>query len=125
MSRSFNFKKIVSMKKEKIDFNVALVDAFGEVVNEKRSQEDKEGRPVMLDTSIVNVLSHPHGMQEGKALDGDAIVRRMLLQQKVASRVAQEYSTDELAVIRESVVNLYNKRMLSVELAGAILRMTE
>lgn len=113
------------MKKEKIDFNKALVDAFGEVVNEKKSQEDKEGRPVMLDASIVNVLSHPHGIQEGKVLDGDAIVRRMLLQQKVASRVAQEYSTDELAVIRESVVNLYNKRMLSVELAGAILRMTE
>lgn len=106
------------MKKEEINFNVALCDAFGEVIKEK-------GKSIMLNVSIVNILSHPQALPEDKKLDATDIVKRLSLQQKVALKTPQTYSTDELFVIRESVVNMYNKRMLNVELAGIILKMTE
>ena len=79
----------------------------------------------MLNASLVNILSNPHALPEEKKMDAAEIVKRLSLQQKVASKTPQIYSTDELSVIRESVVNTYNKRMLNVELAGAILKMTE
>lgn len=106
------------MKKEVIDFNVEVKDAFGEVVKDK-------GNAIMLNVSIVNILSHPQALPEEKKMDAVEIVKRLSLQQKVASKTPQTYSTDELSVIRESVVNMYNKRMLNVELAGNILKMTE
>lgn len=106
------------MKKEAIDFNVAVKDAFGEVVKEK-------DKTVMLNASIVNILNHPHALPEEKKMDAVEIVKRLSLQQKVASKTPQVYNTDELSVIRESVVNVYNKRMIPVELAGTILKMTE
>lgn len=106
------------MKKESIDFNVAVKDAFGEVVKDK-------DKTIMLNTSIVNILSHPHALPEEKKMDAVEIVKRLSLQQKVASKTPQVYTTDELSVIRESVVNMYNKRVLNVELAGTILKMTE
>lgn len=106
------------MKKEAIDFNVEVKDAFGEVVKDK-------GNAIMLNVSIVNILSHPQALPEEKKMDSVEIVKRLSLQQKVASKTPQIYSTDELSVIRESVVIMYNKRMLNVELAGTILKITE
>lgn len=113
------------MKKEVIDFNVELCDAFGEVVKEKKHQDAKEKTSVLLSVSVVNILSHPQALPEEKKMDASEIVKRLSLQQKVASKTPQTYGTDELSVIRESVINMYNKRMLNVELAGAILKMTE
>lgn len=49
------------MKKEAIDFNVAVKDAFGEVVKEK-------DKTVMLNASIVNILNHPHALPEEKKM---------------------------------------------------------
>lgn len=106
------------MKKEAIDFNIEVKDAFGEVVKEK-------DKTIMLNVTIVNILNHPHALPEEKKMDADEIVKRLSLQQKVASKTPQVYGTDELSMIRESVVNVYNKRMLNVELAGTILKMTE
>lgn len=108
------------MKKDKIDFNVALIDAYGEVM-----KEDKSEKQMIAGRIIVNILSNPQALPENKTLDGEAIVKRLMLQQKVASKEPQIYSTDELSVIREAVVNLYNKKLIPVEFAGGILKMTE
>lgn len=113
------------MKKETIDFNIEARNAFGEVVKERQGKDDKEGTPVMIGTSVVNLLSHPQALTEDVKLDGCAIVKRLTLQQKIASKTPQVYTTDELSTIRESVINLFNKRVIPVELAGTILKMTE
>ena len=108
------------MKKEAINFNVELKDAFGNVVKEKKTPDAKEKTVVMIGESVVSILSHPHSLPDEKKMDANEIVKRLLLQQKVASKTPQTYNTDELSVIRE-----FNKRMLNVELAGIVLKMTE
>lgn len=113
------------MKKEQINFNVQLKDAFGNVVKEKSRPSDKEESEVMLDVSIVNIIAHPASVPEGTQLTGMQVLERLNLQQKVASRKEQTYSTDELAIIREAVITLFNKKMLSLDLAGTILKITE
>lgn len=113
------------MKKEKIDFNVELRDAFGEVITESKEQGSKERIPVWVNKSLINALAHPYAVPEGKTLDANSIVARLLLQQKVAAKEPQEYGTDELAIIREAVVTLYNRKSAGVELVGTILKMTE
>ena len=113
------------MKKEAINFNVELKDAFGNVVKEKKTHDAKEKTVVMIGESVVSILSHPHSLPDEKKMDANEIVKRLLLQQKVASKTPQTYNTDELSVIRESVINMFNKRMLNVELAGIVLKMTE
>lgn len=118
------------MKKEKIDFNVALTDAFGETIKEpvKKTvggKQEVEMLPVMLNRSLINALGHPASIPEDKSYNAESIVNRMLLQQKIACKEPQVYSTDELAIIRETVVALFNKKSASVEFVGTILKMTE
>lgn len=112
------------MKKEKIDFNVELKDAFGEVIKERR-EEGKEKMSVIIGHSIIDILSNPHALPEDSKMDAVAIVKRLTLQQKVASKEPQAYSTDELGIIREATIQVFNKKMLHVAIAGEILKMTE
>lgn len=118
------------MRKEKIDFNVALADAFGEAIKEpvKKTvggKQDVEMVSVMLNRSLINALGHPAAIPEDKSYNAESIVNRLLLQQKIACKEPQIYSTDELGVIRETVVTLFNKKAASVEFVGTILKMTE
>lgn len=104
----------------KVNFNVAVLDAFGEEI-----KEGKGDKPVLINRSLVNVMMHPQALPDGKQLDGEGIVKRMLLNQKIASGKEQDYDSDEITAIRETVVNMYNKRLVNVELAGAILKITK
>lgn len=112
------------MKKEKIDFNVALKNAFGEVIKE-RKEEGKDKEPLYINHLIVNLLSNPHALPEDGKMDAVAIVKRLTLQQKVACKEPQVYSTEELGIIQNATITLYNKKMISVEMAGEIIKMTE
>lgn len=105
---------------KKIDFNIELKDAFGEV-----AKEGKDNKAVILSRALVNMISHPNAIPEGTALDGEAILKRLQLQQKIAEKGEKEYGTDELSTIRDTVVNLFNKKMVTVEMAGAILEITK
>lgn len=110
---------------KKINFDVELKDAFGQVVHEKRRPADTETYPVMLDISVVNILGHPACVPEGTTLTPMEVLDRLNLQQKVASKGEQEYSPEELARIREATITLFNKKMLGLDLAGTIIKMTE
>lgn len=110
---------------EKINFNVELKDAFGQVVKEKRRATDTEAYPVMLDVSVVNIIGHPASVPEGTTLTPMEVLERLNLQQKIASKAEQEYSPEELARIREATITLFNKKMLGLDLAGTIIKMTE
>lgn len=110
---------------KKINFNVELRDAFGQVVKEKRRPADTETYPVMLDVSVVNIIGHPASVPEGTTLTPMEVLERLNLQQKIASKAEQEYSPEELARIREATITLFNKKMLGLDLAGTIIKMTE
>lgn len=110
---------------KKINFNVELTDAFGQVVKEKRRAADTEAYPVMLDVSVVNILGHPASVPEGTTLTPMEVLDRLTLQQKVASKTEQEYSPKELVLIQEAAITLFNKKMLGLDLAGTIIKMTE
>lgn len=110
---------------KKINFDVELKDAFGQIVHEKRRPADKETYPVMLDVSVVNIIGHPASVPEGTTLTPMEVLERLNLQQKVASKAEQEYSPEELARIREATITLFNKKMLGLDLAGTIIKMTE
>lgn len=116
---------------KKINFNVELKDAFGQVVREKHraadtnTNTDTETYPVMLDISVVNILGHPASVPEGTTLTPMEVLERLNLQQKVASKAEQEYSPEELARVREATITLFNKKMLGLDLAGTIIKMTE
>lgn len=110
---------------KKINFNVELRDAFGQVVKEKRRPADTETYPVMLDVSVVNILGHPASVPEGEQFTPMEVLERLNLQQKIASKAEHEYSPEELARIREATITLFNKKMLGLDLAGTIIKMTE
>lgn len=106
---------------EKINFNVELKDAFNNVIKEGEKGNEKS---VLINHSLVYILTTPHSIPEGKSFEPQAVVERLLLQQKLAREGEQDYSTDELAIIRDAVITMFNKKMLSVELAGTILQIT-
>lgn len=108
-----------------INFNVELKDAFGQVVKEKRQPADNKAYPVMMDVSVVNILGHPASVPEDGQLTPMQVLERLNLQQKVASKAEREYSPEELARIREAAITLFNKKMLGLDLAGTIIKMTE
>lgn len=114
---------------KKINFNAVLKDAFGKEVMEKRASgaEEKEvpAVPVRIDVSLVNIIAHPASIPEGATLTGMQVLERFNLQQKIASGTEQEYSPEELTLIREIVTSLFNKKMLGIELAGTIYKMAE
>ena len=111
------------MKTEKIDFDVVLKNAFGKVVKERL--KDGEEIELKINTSIVNILAHPVSLGETPNLTGMDMLSRLHLMEKVAAGGLQEYDAKELAMIEKAVITLFNKKMLSLELAGTILKMIE
>ncbi|WP_143813328.1 hypothetical protein [Parabacteroides provencensis] len=109
---------------KKINFNVNLVDAYGEVIKVRLRPTDKEESPLKVSVLVINSLMHQPS-DDAKIVAAEEIVKRLTLQQKVAKGIEQEYSTDELALIRESVLYLYSKKDFNSTQAGTILNMTK
>lgn len=107
------------MKKETINFNVDATDVFGEVIT------DKNDKPVKLSHEVVNILNHPHSIPEGKGLEVKDILSRLTIQQKIASKEPQVYTTEELSVIQIAVKTLINNKCIGIGLGGLILKITE
>lgn len=113
------------MKREKINFNVELKDAFGKVMTEPKEYRSTDMVPVILSKFVINALADPTNVSDEKGLDAVAIVKRLKLQQKVAVNEQQEFSTDELALIREVTLLSFNQKRTSSYVAGTVLAMTE
>lgn len=106
------------MKKEAIDFNIEVKDAFGEVVT------DRKETPLKLNQEVVSILNHPNSIPADKPLEVKDILLRLEIQRKVASTKPQVYSTDELSTIQVAVKTLVNNKGVGIGIAGLILDMT-
>ena len=110
----------------KINFYAPLKDAFGEIITEPKSREEIETKvPIIIAKFLVNCMANPAAMPDGENMDAYQIVSRLTLQQKIAADKIQEFSPEEISIIRESVVTLFNKKQLPLEMVGAVLELTK
>lgn len=108
---------------KKINFNQRLKDAFSKevVVNDKNGT----AKPVLIHEDLVSIISHPQATPENTQLSQMQILNRMKLTMKIADGKTAEYDDDELSIIRDATLSLYNAKIITLSLAGGILSLIE
>lgn len=107
---------------KKINFKIELKDAFGQLVLIKDEKECL--KPVFIHEELVNIISHPKSLPE-QAQTQMQVINRLRLSMKIAEGKEADFNDDELSIIRESTMNLYSQKMLTLMLAGTILTLIE
>ena len=110
-----------------INFKVELKDAFGKTVmiieRDKTTGEVSKSMPVIVNEELVNLLAHPKSSKSSEPASQMQVLHRMTLSMKIAAGASADYDEDELLIIRETVMTLYNEKLISLILAARILEL--